>query len=174
MKSVVAIVAADIHVLVWSGGIVCFGLFRVYWLDYLVVTLARLLVHVQVRVLILEIYQLNRLLLVLQADLISASISLSHLLIRNHGLIEALQLSLEYVLILYKVRCEVANVGATTRYRVLGDNFPSGPRVLTLLADLHLSDRGIGQLRLFRGACSDHSHVVSLIATGHKGPDSTL
>ena len=125
--------------------------------------------------LVLEIYQLNRLLFVLQEDVISASISLSHLLILNHGLIEALQLSLEYVLILCKIRCEVANLCSTARYRViLGDNLPSGPRVLTFLAYLHLSDRGLGQLRLFGGALPDHSHVVSLIAAGHKGPDSTL
>ena len=175
VKSVVATIATDIHVFVWLGGIVCFGLFRVYWLDCLVITLACLLVQVQVRVLVLEIYQLNRLLFVLQEDLVSASISLSYLLILHHGLIEALQLSLEYVMILCKIRCEVANLGSTTRYRViLGDNFPSGPRVLTYLADLHLSDRGIGQLRLFVGALSDHSQVVCLIATGHKGPDSTL
>ena len=116
--------------------------------------------------LVLEIYQLNRLLFVLQEDLVSASISLSYLLILHHGLIEALQLSLEYVMILCKIRCEVTNLGSTTRYRViLGDNLPSGPRVLTYLADLHLSDRGIGQLRLFVGALSDHSQVVGLIAT---------
>ena len=82
--------------------------------------------------LVLEIDQLNGLLFVLQEDLISASISLPYLLFLHHGLVEAVQLSLEYVMILCKIRCEVTNLGATTRYRViLGDDFPSGPRVLT-------------------------------------------